>query len=224
MGRKINQKRFLQTSRLWGKIFHWFFMTFNVDKIALRNSLWSRGTGSAWGQRGRTLQQGNLLEFEHKQKQNKPFSLPFRWLRGNGTPGNAGGCIHKSVLGNIGLDSLMMANQTRLQQKGSPWMDPAALFRQQQLRGKKIGATEVTGAGGTGAGTWWGLAACSAFPQGDLIRHLDDWGSVGNSQHNIPEWIWDSLGLLNLVCQTRTTCTCVASFHEWKDRYEKLWV
>lgn len=85
MGRKINQKRFLQTSRLRGKIFHWFFMTFNVDKTALRNSLWSRGTGSAWGQRGRTLQQGNLLGLNISKKQNKPFSLPFRWLRGSST-------------------------------------------------------------------------------------------------------------------------------------------
>lgn len=101
----------------------------------------------------------------------------------------------------------MMANQTRLQQKGSRWMDPAAVFRQQQIRGKKIGTPEVTGAGGTGAGSRWGLAACSAFPQGDLLRHLDDWGSMDNSQHNIPGGIWDSLELLNLVCQPRTTYT-----------------
>lgn len=188
-----------KTSRLRGKIFHWFFMTFNVDKTALRNSLWSQGTGSAWGQRGRTLQQGNLLGLNtSKSKINQsPFLLGGR--EETAQPGNAGGCIHKRVLGNISSDLSMMANQTKLQQKGSSCMDPAALFRQQQIRGKKIGTTEVTG-----AGTWWGLAACSAFPQGDFLRHLHDWGSMGNSQLNIPGWIWDSLGLFNLICQPRT--------------------
>lgn len=182
-------------------------MTFNVDKTALRNSLWSRGTGSAWGQRGRTLHQGNLLGLNISKSKINPSPFPLEGWEETAHPGNAGGCIPERVLGNIILDSLVMANQTRLQQKGSPWMDPAALSRQQQIRGKKIGATEVTGAGGTGAGTWRGLAALSAFPLRNLLRHLDDWGSVGNSPHNIPGWIWDSIGLLNLVCQPRTICT-----------------
>lgn len=43
----VNQKCFLQTSNLQGKIFHCFFITFTVDKRALRNSLCSRGTSTA---------------------------------------------------------------------------------------------------------------------------------------------------------------------------------
>lgn len=169
------------------------------------------------GKRGRTLQQGNLLGLNiSKSKINRSPFLLGGWEE-TAHPGNAGGCIHKCVLGNISSDLSMMANQTRLQQKGSPWMDPAALFRQQQIRGKKIGTIEVTGAGGTGAGTCWGLAACSAFPQGNSLRHLDDWGSMGNSQHNIPGWIRDRLGLLNLVCQPRTACAWC--FLPWVERW-----
>lgn len=36
----------------------------------------------------------------------------------------------------------------------------------------------------TGVGTWWDLAAWSALLQGDLLRHLDHWGSTGNSDPN----------------------------------------
>jgi len=56
------------------------------------------------------------------------------------------------MLANISSDLLTVANKRRLQQKGSPLMDSVALFRQQQLRGKEDGTTEVIGLWGDQCG------------------------------------------------------------------------
>lgn len=61
-------------------------MTFNVDKTALRNSLCSRGTSSAWGQTKRADSTvGESTGVEHKWKKDKPCPLPFWWPRGSST-------------------------------------------------------------------------------------------------------------------------------------------
>lgn len=83
----VNQKCFLQTSNLQGKIFHCFFITFTVDKRALRNSLCSRGTSSAWGHTKREHSTvGESTGFEHKWKKDKLFPLSFWRSRGSSTP------------------------------------------------------------------------------------------------------------------------------------------
>lgn len=62
-------------------------MTFNVANTALRNSLCSRGTSSAWGQtRREDPTVGESTGVEHKWKKDKPSPLPCWWPRGSSTP------------------------------------------------------------------------------------------------------------------------------------------
>lgn len=57
----------------------------------------------------------------------------------------------------------------------------------------------------TGVGTWWDLAAWSALLQGDLLRHLDHWGSSGNLDPNSSgEGVGITLGLLDFIFSLST--------------------
>lgn len=107
---------------------------------------------------------GVLVVHEHKEgelfrestgtkwKKDKPFPLSSGGQGEAAHPGNDWGYIHQHMLANISSDLLTVANKRRLQQKGSPLMDSVALFRQQQLRGKEDGATEVIGLWGDQCG------------------------------------------------------------------------
>lgn len=218
-GGKINQKRFLQTRRLRGKSFHRFFMTFNVDKTALRNSLWSRGTGSAWGQRGRTLQQGNLLGLNiSKSKINRSLFLLGGWEE-TAHLGNAGGCIPQTCALEYQLRPVNDGQLNKASAEGQPLGWILLLFSGSSSRyvARKLAPLKwpvLVGPVLAPGGVW--LLALHSHRE-TLLRHLDGWGSVGNSQHNIPGWIWDNLGLLNLICQPRTTNTWC--FLPWVERW-----
>lgn len=145
-------------------------------------------------QRGRTLEQGNLLGLISKTKINHFPSL----LMAKGKQHTLG--MLKATFTSVCSWILAWTcwrwpTKQGFGRRAAPRWILLLFPGNSRYVARKVVPVEWPGTGVTGVGIWWDLAAWFALPQGNLLRHLVDWGSSVNSHHNILGGIWNSVVL-----------------------------